>query len=332
MNLTIAVLGATGYTGRFVVRVLQRRGIRPVVVGRDGAKLSASFVGGEVEARVAAIDDAAALDRALDGVDAVIHCAGPFLDTAQPVIEAALRARVHYFDLTAEQMSALATLDTFDERARERGVVVAPAVGFFGTLGDLLATTAMDDWQEADEIAVRIALDHWWPTDATRRTGARNTFARLALVEGALAPLQPTPPTPWDFGAPFGTLDTIALPFTEVVLIARHLTVRAVHTSINEAPLRELRDPATPPPSAADASGRSRQQFALDVTVRRGDAERRAIARGRDIYAVSAPLVVEAAQRICAGEGTTAGARPVAALLDAPSVLRALAPEHLTLA
>jgi hypothetical protein len=331
MALAIAVLGATGYTGRFVVRELRRRGIRPVVVGRDGAKLATTFAASDVEARVAAIDDAAALDRALVGVDAVIHCAGPFLDTAQPVIEAALRARIHYFDLTAEQMSALATLDDFDERARELGVVVAPAVGFYGALGDLLATAAMDDWQQADEIAVRIALDHWWPTDATRRTGARNTFPRLVLVEGVLAPLQTRPPARWDFGAPFGALDLVALAFTEVVLIARHLDVRSVHTAINEAPLRDLRDPTTPPPSAADASGRSSQQFAVDVTVRRGDTERRAIARGRDIYAVSAPLVVEAAERICNGNGA-GGARSLGALFDARSVLRALAPEHLTLA
>jgi short subunit dehydrogenase-like uncharacterized protein len=332
MALAIAVLGATGYTGSFIVHELRQRGIRPVVVGRDQAKLAAAFSAGHVEARVAAIDDAAGLDRALAGVDAVINCVGPFLDTAQPVIEAALRARIHYFDLTAEQMSALATLDTFDQQARERGVVVAPAVGFYGALGDLLATTAMGDWPQADEIAVRIALDHWWPTNATRRTGARNTFPRLVLVDGVLTPLHPTPPAPWDFGAPFGTLDLVALPLTEVVLIARHLAVRAVHTSINEAPLRDLRDPSTPPPSAADASGRSSQQFTLDVTVRRGASERRAIAQGRDIYAVSAPLIVEAAERICNGEGATTGARPLGALLDAPSILRALTPEHLTLA
>ena len=39
----------------------------------------------------------------------VIHCAGPFMDTATPVAQAALQAGAHYIDVTAEQPSAQAT-------------------------------------------------------------------------------------------------------------------------------------------------------------------------------------------------------------------------------
>jgi hypothetical protein len=105
-----------------------------------------------------------------------------------------LRARIHYLDVTAEQASAAATFERFGAAAREVGVVVLPAMGFYGGLGDLLATAAMGDWDSADEMRVGIALDSWWPTPGTRITGQRNTFRRLVIADGKLAPLaQPAP-------------------------------------------------------------------------------------------------------------------------------------------
>ncbi len=177
---TVAVFGAAGHTGRFVVAELERRDFTPVAVGRDGAKLAASgFQDRDVAVRTAAIDDPASLDRAFAEVAAVINCAGPFLDTAETVVAAALRARIHYLDVTAEQPSALAVFDKFDAPAREAGLVVMPAMGFYGGLADLLATAAMGGWDLADEIRVGIALDSWRPTPGTRITGERNYARRL---------------------------------------------------------------------------------------------------------------------------------------------------------
>ena len=102
----VAVFGATGHTGRFVVQELQRRGFQPVAVARDGAKLAAF---GGIETRLATIDDPASLDRAFAGVAAVINCAGPFLDTALPVAEAAIRAGASYIDVTDPNRPAAGT-------------------------------------------------------------------------------------------------------------------------------------------------------------------------------------------------------------------------------
>jgi hypothetical protein len=67
---------------------------------------------------------------------------------------------------------------------------------------------------------------------------------------------------------------------------------------INLAPITDIRDPNTPAPTAADESGRSSQIFVMEAIARRGHKERRAVVRGRDIYAISAPIVVEAAHRV----------------------------------
>jgi hypothetical protein len=320
--MRVAVYGASGHTGRFVVAELLRRGHTAIAIGRDERRLRERLeeLGDRVSVRGAALDDSAALDRALAVADAVINCAGPFLDTAAPLVEAALRAGIHYLDVTAEQASAQQTLDAFDAPARERGVCVIPAAGFFGGLGDVLATAAMSDWDAADRIDIAIALDRWWPTVGTRETGKRNTATRLVLRHGSLRPIEASLPFVWEFAQPFGSQDVVEVPFTETILIARHLDVRDLRSVLASAPLRDLRDPATPGPVAVDAYGRSDQQFLVEIVVHRGGATRRASFAGRDIYAVTAPIVVEALETI----GSRAGAFALGQIVDAPAFVAAL--------
>ena len=99
----MAVIGATGYTGRFVVADVLRRGITPIAIARNAATLEAANFDTKVVRRQATVDDAESLDRALQGAQAVINTAGPFIETADPAASAALRAKIHYVDIAAEQ-------------------------------------------------------------------------------------------------------------------------------------------------------------------------------------------------------------------------------------
>jgi short subunit dehydrogenase-like uncharacterized protein len=79
----VVVFGAYGHTGRFVVSELRRRGITPILSGRDAEKLTAlARLHAGAEVRPATIEDPTSLDRALAGAGAVINCAGPFGETA----------------------------------------------------------------------------------------------------------------------------------------------------------------------------------------------------------------------------------------------------------
>ena len=328
---TVAVFGASGHTGRFVVAELLRRGFIPIAIGRDEARLRESgFEDQAVQIRVASLEDSQSLDRALNGAAAIINCAGPFLDTAEALAAAAMRARIHYLDVTAEQASALASFERFAVPAREAGIVLVPAMGFYGGLGDLLASAAMGDWSSADEIRIAIALDSWHPTPGTRMTGKRNTARRLVIANERLEPLpDPAPEALWTFPIPFGVQNVTELPFSETILISRHLRVSHLHNYLNLTPLTDLRDSSTPPPTPADDTGRSAQVFCVDVIARNGTDMRRASASGRDIYAFTAPLVVEATQRILDGEVEGRGVFAPGEIFDAPNFLRALAPGHL---
>ncbi|WP_232661621.1 saccharopine dehydrogenase family protein [Pseudonocardia sp. TRM90224] len=329
----VVVYGAYGHTGRFVTAELLRRGLEPILSGRDPEKL-ASFAAAHpaLEVRAASVDDPESLMKALAGASVVINCAGPFLDTAGPLATAAVRSGVHYLDVSAEQAAVQERYRDHGETARAAGVAVVPAMAFYGGLADLMATAAVAGWTSIDEITVAVALDRWWPTEGTRRTGARNTAPRLAVAGGRLAPIT-TPPQvrEWRFPEPFGEQQTVELPFSEIVSMAAHLPVSTIRSFFATGPLQDLRDPSTPAPEAVDGTGRSAQRFVVDVVATSGGQERGFTVSGQDIYAASAPIVVEAAVRLLTGRSTTVGVAAPGELFDAADMLDALSPDPLTI-
>jgi hypothetical protein len=283
-----------------------------------------------LEVRVAVMNDPASLDHAVSGAAAVINCAGPFIDTAAPVIEAALRSGIHYLDVAAEQAAVLAVFERFAEAARNAGVVIAPAMAFYGGLGDLLATEAMGEWAAADEICIAVALDSWQPTRGTRLTSQRNPGQHLIFSNNRLERADPPPARTWIFPAPFGPQDVEGLSLAETITISRHLQTPEIRAYMNVVPLKDIRNPDTPAPTAVDESGRSSQVFLMDVIARRGSEKRRTVARGRDIYAITAPIVVEATERVVKGLVKTAGVVAAGEAFDARDFLRSLSPAHLS--
>jgi Saccharopine dehydrogenase NADP binding domain len=319
------VYGAYGHTGSFVVAELRQRGWTPVLSGRNRAKLAvAAQRHGGAEVRVARVEDPASLDEAISGSSVVINCAGPFVDTAVPLVEAAIRSRVHYLDVAAEQTAVLEVFDRFKASSLITDLVILPAMAFFGGLADLMATTAMDDWDVADEICIAVALDRWHPTTGTRVTGQRHPGRRFVFSDGRLERADPPPGRKWLFPAPFGLQDVAALSLAEAITISRHLRPSSIRAFMNLAPLTDLHDPETPPPVAADDRGRSSQVFLMDVIARKGGEERRVIGQGQDIYAVTAPIVVEAAERVTAGSVRTTGVVAAGEVFDASDFLASL--------
>ncbi len=337
-NKSVTVFGAYGHTGRFVVSELLKRGWTPIFSGRDPDKLKAL---GEVhpglDLRRARVDDPASLDRALVGSTAVINCAGPFARSAAPVIEAALRAQIPYLDVAAEIEANADTFEQYAARAREAGIVIVPAMAFYGGLGDLLATAAMGDWTVADEISIAYALSSWKPTLGTRATTEvsrqRRSGRRLVFSNHRMEfRTDDAPVVKWTFPPPRGTQLVVA-EFTtaDSVTIPRHLRTPEIRTYMTLAPLKDLDDPDLSPPPATDHTGRSAQTFLVEVVARAGSQERRAVATGRDIYAFTAPLVVEATERVVSMRDNMAGVFAAGEIFDARDFLKSLCPSHLSI-
>jgi short subunit dehydrogenase-like uncharacterized protein len=129
----ILVYGAYGYTGQLIVREAVAAGIPLILAGRDRQRTEALAREHGLPCRVFGLE---APD--LSGVRAVLHCAGPFSRTAAPMVDACLRAGVHYLDITGE-ISVFEALAARDAEAKHAGVLLLPGAGFDVVPSDCLA-------------------------------------------------------------------------------------------------------------------------------------------------------------------------------------------------
>ncbi|MBL0173575.1 MAG: saccharopine dehydrogenase NADP-binding domain-containing protein [Gemmatimonadaceae bacterium] len=138
MRTHLLLYGATGYVGEATARFAVASGMRPILAGRNAGALQR--LAGElgVEYRAFALDDPVAIDTALREVAVVLHCAGPFLHTYRPMVDACLRTGAHYLDLTGE-LPVYEAIAARDADAKSRGVMLMPGVGFDVVPTDCLA-------------------------------------------------------------------------------------------------------------------------------------------------------------------------------------------------
>ena len=116
----------------------------------------------------------------------------------------------------------------------------------------------------------------------------------------------------------------------DAVTISRHLKTEAISEYMTVAPLKDLSGPDLSTLQTVDERGRSAQTFFIEAVARLGNQQRRAVARGQDIYAVTAPLVVQALLRLLEQPIRWRGVVTAGELGDARAYLEDLVPEHLT--
>src|SRR6185437_4676127 len=114
--------GATGRTGTLIAERAVARGHRPLLAGRDAGRLRSLAERLDLPWAVATPED---LGRVLGDSRLVLLAAGPFESTSGPVLEASLRAGVHYLDIAGEIAVVERVLGTRTDR-----VTAMPAVGF----------------------------------------------------------------------------------------------------------------------------------------------------------------------------------------------------------
>jgi len=130
--------GSTGFVGGAIAHLAVQNGLRPIIAGRDAAKIEAQATELGIEHRVFSLDDSTAMDKVLKEVTVVLHCAGPYIYTSKPMVDGCLRTGTHYLDITGEipVYEALAALDT---ESKSRGAMLLPGVGFDVVPTDCLA-------------------------------------------------------------------------------------------------------------------------------------------------------------------------------------------------
>lgn len=160
--------GANGYTAGLILELALKAGHRPVLAGRNREAIEALARRHDLPARIFDLAHPETLTSALSGIDAVLHCAGPFSATAAPMLEACLQVGAHYLDITGE-ISVFQHAHAQHERARERGIVVIPGTGFDVVPTDTLAAILKQELPDASELV--LAFDAGGgPSAGTART------------------------------------------------------------------------------------------------------------------------------------------------------------------
>jgi saccharopine dehydrogenase (NAD+, L-lysine-forming) len=126
-----------------------------------------------LQARVFDLGDATGVARGLAGVGAVVHAAGPFSATWEPMVRGCIAAGCHYLDITGE-IEVLEGVHGLDARAAAAGIHLVPGVGFDVVPTDCAGALAVD----ACPGAVRLDLA-FTATGGPSRGTARTALERL---------------------------------------------------------------------------------------------------------------------------------------------------------
>ncbi|MGL4647982.1 MAG: saccharopine dehydrogenase family protein [Caldilineaceae bacterium] len=343
------IYGANGYTGGLVARLAAERGLHPILAGRNATQVIVEANGLGFSHRTFTLESPAALDQALQGVEVVLHCAGPFVQTALPVVEACVRRRIHYVDITGE-IQVFEALAARDREFEQAGILVLPGAGFDVVPTDCLAAHLARRLPGA----VRLELAFMGLGGVSRGTastaieGMASGAMGMVRRNGALTPMAPAHKVRQvDFGRgprdvvsiPWGDVSTAwystGIPNIEVYMAAKPKMVSAMRAGRWFGPLLRL-------PFAKDllkygiharAAGPSDEQRAAGRSLVWGRVEdaagRSAEARlsTLEAYTLTAHSALNAVERILAGKAKPGFQTPSLAfgpdwVLDIPTTTR----------
>ena len=155
MNCPIVIYGATGYTGQLMAEMAAAQGLTPLLSGRNSEKLQAVAEPLGLDYHAVSLDDKPGLEALLADVNMLLHIAGPFSATAQPMVEACLATQTHYLDITGE-IDIFERHYTLDAVAKEAGIMIMSGVGFDVVPTDCLAAHVKQRLPDATKLNISI--------------------------------------------------------------------------------------------------------------------------------------------------------------------------------
>ncbi|KEZ70771.1 membrane protein, partial [Pseudomonas syringae pv. syringae FF5] len=132
---TLLIYGATGYTGRMAAERARALGLNVEIAGRNQQRLASLAAQLDVNYRVFDADQA---EGFLSGISVLLNFAGPFVQTAEPLMRACIKAGVDYLDITAE-INVYRLAERLGAEAAANQVMLLPGVGWDVVPTDSLA-------------------------------------------------------------------------------------------------------------------------------------------------------------------------------------------------
>jgi short subunit dehydrogenase-like uncharacterized protein len=241
MSKNFLIYGANGYTGELIARESAKRGLKPILAGRSLAKIEPLAKELDLTARSFSLEDKKSLEYTLKEVDFVLHCAGPFSVTSRPMVEACLRLKKHYLDITGE-IAVFEAAARLDEKAKAAGIMMMPGVGFDVVPSDCLARHLKNRLPDATNLTLAFyglgKISHGTQTTMTMNAGAGGAIRR----NGKITPVPAAYKTrEIDFGEVVKTGVTIPWGDVSTAFYSTGIPNIEVYTVLPEANLKMLK-------------------------------------------------------------------------------------------
>ncbi|HSK75497.1 MAG TPA: saccharopine dehydrogenase NADP-binding domain-containing protein [Thermoanaerobaculia bacterium] len=163
------IYGANGYTGELAAREAARKGLKPVLAGRNAEAVGKLARELGLPSRTFSLDDSTGTAAELFGIKAVLHCAGPFIKTSAPMVAACLGTGASYLDITGE-IPVFERVLSQGEAARRAGVALIPGVGFDVVPTDCLAARLKEALPDATDLVLAFYTDKGGVSRGTLKT------------------------------------------------------------------------------------------------------------------------------------------------------------------
>jgi short subunit dehydrogenase-like uncharacterized protein len=163
------IYGANGYTGELVAREAVRKGLKPVLAGRNAEAVGKLARELGLPSRTFSLDDPTGTAAELFGIGTVLHCAGPFIKTSAPMVAACLGTGASYLDITGE-IPVFERVLSQGEAARRAGVALIPGVGFDVVPTDCLAARLKEALPDATDLVLAFYTDKGGVSRGTMKT------------------------------------------------------------------------------------------------------------------------------------------------------------------
>ena len=138
----VVLYGASGFVGKQTVQYFARHAspeLRWAIAGRNRQKLEAvrDEVSAVVDVLVADSQDQKAIDAIVSQTRVLLTTAGPFALYGNALVDACVRFKTHYVDITGEPPWVRTLIDRYHTQAATDGTRIVPCCGFDSVPSDL---------------------------------------------------------------------------------------------------------------------------------------------------------------------------------------------------
>lgn len=191
------IYGATGYTGCMAAEHAKALGLDLVIAGRTAEKLQSLAAQLDVPFRVFKPDELAA--HSLEGIAVLLNFAGPFVQTADALMQACIEAGVDYLDITAE-INVYRRAEQLAVQAARANVMLLPGVGWDVVPTDCLAMHVARRIQAPRSLKIALQVAGSMSRGSALSVSEIIGAGLLARVDGQLVATPDAQPRHFDFG------------------------------------------------------------------------------------------------------------------------------------